>query len=59
MAKKYFTIIKYIIKNNNVKDIPKYFLKGLFYGILKSIYKFPIVLKTSENNYFVYKKRLG
>jgi len=49
MVKKYFTIIKYIIKNNNIKDIPKYFLKGLFYGILKSIYKSPIVLKTFNN----------
>ena len=49
MVIKYFTILNYIIKNNNFKDIPKYFFKGLFYGILKYFYKSPIILKTFNN----------
>jgi FkbM family methyltransferase len=46
MVNKYFAILNYIIKNNNFKDIPRYFFKGLLCGILKSFYKSPIILKT-------------
>ena len=58
MVTKYFAISNYIIKNNNFKDIPSYFLKGLFYGILKSIYKSPIVLKHLIIKKFIFSKTL-
>jgi FkbM family methyltransferase len=40
---KFLKIIKYIIKNNPKKSIPKYLFLGFCYGVLKKYYRKPII----------------